>query len=328
MHADPKIAQAILNSKKTFWDLSQAAFLLNPLSREEPHLSVPEEEYQTQFLALQKYPKLYNIYTDFDLPLIPILYKMEEKGMLIDRAYFEDLRQEYSKEVEKLEQEVFALAGVEFNLNSPIQLSDVLFNNLVLPTKGIKKTTRGYSTGAKELEKLRPLHPIIDKITEYREAAKLLSTYIIPMPGLADEHDRIHTTFTQNVTSTGRLSSKDPNLQNIPVRTEAGKRIRTGFIAPKGKVLVSADYSQFELRLAAILSDDKALIDDFNHDVDIHTKTASEAFSTPIDKVTKDQRRAAKVINFGILYGMSVKGLADSAKMPIFEAKQFIDNYF
>ncbi len=327
MHNDKTVAQEILNGKD-FWDLSQAAFLLNPLSREEPHLAVPTEEYQNQLIKLKSYPKLYQIYTDFDLPLIPILYKMEEKGMLINREYFETLKQEYASEVKKLEQTIWELAGKEFNLNSPIQLSEVLFTTLSLPVKGIKKTTRGYSTGAKELEKLRPFHPIIDKIIEYREAAKLLSTYITPMPNLADSNNRIHTTFTQNVTSTGRLSSKDPNLQNIPVRTKAGKRIRTGFIAPEGKILVSADYSQFELRLAAVLAGDKKLIDDFNHDIDIHTKTASDAFKVPFDKVTKDQRRAAKVINFGILYGMSINGLSEAAKMPFSEAKQFIENYF
>jgi DNA polymerase-1 len=253
---------------------------------------------------------------------------MEKRGMLIDRDYFKNLRAEYSEEVTKLEKEIQNLAGVEFNVNSPVQLSEILFAKLQLPAKGIKKTTRGYSTGAKELDKLKDLHPIIPKIIEYREAAKLLSTYIIPMPDLAGDDNRIHTTFTQNVTATGRLSSKDPNLQNIPVRTDEGKRIRTGFIAPDGRVLVSADYSQFELRLAAILSGDQALINDFNNGVDIHTKTASEAFKIPMDKVTKAQRRAAKVINFGILYGMSVKGLAEAAKMPIYEAKQFIDNYF
>ncbi len=327
MHNNEAIANEILGGKG-FWDLGQAAFLLNPLAREEPQLTVPEEEYKTQLSEFEKYPRLYNIYTDYDLPLIPILYKMEKKGMLINREYFKTLRDEYTKEVAKLEKEVQNLAGVEFNVNSPIQLSEVLFTNLALPIKGIKKTTRGYSTGAKELDKLKDLHPIIPKIIEYREAAKLLNTYIIPMPDLAGDDDRIHTTFTQNVTATGRLSSKDPNLQNIPVRTEEGKRIRTGFIAPEGKVLVSADYSQFELRLAAILSGDQALIDDFNHDIDIHTKTASEAFKVPMDKVTKNQRRAAKVINFGILYGMSVKGLSDAAKMPIYEAKKFIDNYF
>ena len=327
MHSNEKIADEIL-AGKPFWDLSQAAFLLSPLSRDNPQLIDLSEEYHRQYTELQKYPKLYQILTDFDLPLIPILYKMEKKGMLIDHAYFAKLKSEYTAEVRRIEQEIYTLAGKEFNLNSPYQLGDILFTTLSLPTKGIKKTTRGYSTGAKELEKLKDLHPIIAKITEYREAAKLLSTYIIPMPDLADQDDRIHTTFTQNVTATGRLSSQNPNLQNIPVRTGEGKRIRTGFIAPEGKVLVSADYSQFELRLAAILAGDQALIDDFNSDIDIHTKTAAEAFHVPFEEVTKNQRRAAKVINFGVLYGMSVKGLADAAKMSIADAKQFIDNYF
>ena len=327
MHSDTKVAQEIL-SGKPFWDLSQAAFLLNPLARENPHLAVPEEEQQKQLAELQKYPKLYNIYTDFDLPLIPILYKMEKKGMLIDRDYFAKLQKEYTSEVNRLEQEVHKLAGKEFNLNSPIQLSEILFVDLRLPTKGIKKTSRGYSTGVKELDKLKDFHPVIPKIIEYREAAKLLSTYITPMPDLADQENRIHTTFTQNVTATGRLSSQNPNLQNIPVRTEEGKRIRTGFIASPGKVLVSADYSQFELRLAAILSNDTALIADFNSGVDIHTKTASEAFHVPFSEVTKAERRAAKVINFGILYGMSTKGLSDATGMSVPEAKDFIDNYF
>ena len=328
MHSDKKMADKILGGT-TFWDLSQAAFLLNPLSRDEaPKLVVPEEEYQNQLNDLDKTPRLYGILTNFDLPLIPVLYKMEEKGMLIDRDYFANLEKEYTKEVSSLEKEICALAGTDFNPNSPIQLGEVLFEKLNLPTKGIKKTTRGYSTGAKELEKLKGSHPIIEKIIDYREAAKLLNTYIIPMPSLADSNNRIHTTFTQNVTATGRLSSLNPNLQNIPVRTEEGKRIREGFIASPGKVLVSADYSQFELRLAAVLSGDQALINDFNSGIDIHTKTASEAFHVPFNEVTKAQRRAAKVINFGVLYGMSVKGLSDAADMSIPEAKTFIDNYF
>ena len=327
MHDNEEVAEKILTGA-SFWDLGQAAFLLNPLAREESRLGNPEETYQHQRTEFENHPKLYQVYTELDLPLIPVLYKMEKKGMLIDRTYFANLKKEYSEEVARLEREICNLAGADFNPNSPVQLSEVLFGKLQLPTKGIKKTTRGYSTGAKELDKLKDLHPIIPKIIAYREAAKLLGTYITPMPDLADKDGRIHTTFTQNVTATGRLSSKDPNLQNIPVRTEEGKRIRAGFVAPSGKVLVSADYSQFELRLAAVLSSDQALIDDFNHDIDIHTKTASEAFGIPMNQVTKEQRRAAKVINFGILYGMSVKGLAEAAHMPIYEAKQFIDNYF
>lgn len=329
MHRDEKVAKEILQGGE-FWDLGQGEFLLNPLKREEMSLfdNDIEKKYQEQRREYEKYPRLYKILTEFDLPLIPVLYKMERRGMRIDRDYFSKLAKEYAAEVEKLEKEIWELAGIEFNVNSPVQLSEILFMKMGLPMKGIKKTTRGYSTGAKELAKLMDAHPIIPKLVEYREAQKLYSTYILPMPEMADAEGRIHTTFTQNVTATGRLSSKDPNLQNIPVRTEEGKRIRTGFVAPEGRMLVSADYSQFELRLAAVMAGDEKLIKDFNDDVDIHTKTASEAFHVPYAEVTKEQRRAAKVINFGILYGMSVRGLSDAAKMPFAEAKEFIDNYF
>ena len=326
MHSNPEFAQKILSNEK-FWDLSQAGFLLDPLAREIDTTADKTAVYGSQLQAYSKLPKLFNVLTDLDLPLIPVLYKMEKRGMLIDRDYFKELKSEYEEEVSRLEKEICTIAGKDFNVNSPIQLSEVLFSDLALPVKGIKKTSRGYSTGAKELDKLKDAHPIIEKIIEYRESAKLLSTYIIPIPELADKNGRIHTTFTQNVTATGRLSSVNPNLQNIPVRTDEGKRIRTGFVAEKGRVLVSADYSQFELRLAAILSGDQNLIDDFNSGVDIHTKTASEAFHVPFTEVTKNQRRAAKVINFGIIYGMSVKGLSDATGMSIAEAKNFIDNY-
>ena len=323
MHSNKEIAKEIEQGKE-YYDLGQAAFLINPLDR------APADTYNPADLIaeLSKYPKLYAIYKDFDLPLIPVLYKMEEKGMLLDREYFKKLRAEYEEQIKNLEQKIYTLTNKTFNINSPVQLSEVLFTDLNLPTKGIKKTTRGYSTGAKELDKLKNEHPVIEEIIKYREASKLLSTYIIPMPDLADKEGRIHTTFTQNVTSTGRLSSKDPNLQNIPVRTEEGKRIRTGFIAPEGRTLVSADYSQFELRLAAVLAGDENLIKDFNDGVDIHTKTASEAFNIPLEQVTKDQRRAAKAINFGIIYGMSVNGLAEATKMNYYEAKNFMDNYY
>lgn len=326
MHEDAEAATKILMGMP-FWDLAQGAFLLDPLAREIEQKDV-KIAYSTQKQAFLQRPELYKIFVQFDQPLIPVLFKMEKKGMLIDRDYFAKLKAEYTEEVARKEREIQLMAGVDFNVNSPVQLSEVLFDKMGLPTKGIKKTSRGYSTGAKELDKLRGENPIIEKLMEYREAAKLLSTYITPMPELADTEGRIHTTFTQNVTATGRLSSLNPNLQNIPVRTEEGKRIREGFVAPKGRVLVSADYSQFELRLAAVLSDDKALIDDFNAGIDIHIKTASEAFNVPLEQVTKAQRRAAKVINFGVLYGMSVKGLADAAGMSIGDAKAFIDRYF
>ena len=326
MHKNPEIAEKIL-AGATFWDLGQGSFLLNPLKRNVEQ-GEEMEEFARQKFAFATEPDLYKIFVQFDLPLIPILYKMEKIGMLIDREYFKSLNEEITLIVKKFEQEIWALSGMEFNINSPIQLSEVLFNRLLLPTQGIKKTARGYSTGAKELDKLEDKHAIIPLIKAYREVAKLLSTYILPLPDLADEQGRVHTTFTQNVTATGRLSSTNPNLQNIPVRTEEGKRIRQGFVAPKGRVLVSADYSQFELRLAAALAGDQALIEDFNKGVDIHTKTASEAFNVPVEAVTKAQRRAAKVINFGVLYGMSVRGLADAADMSFAEAKGFIENYF
>jgi len=263
-----------------------------------------------------------------DRELEPVLRRMERVGMLIDLKYFARLKGEFTDRVSEIEQQICSVAGTTFNVNSPIQLSEVLFEKLGLPTQGIKKTKKGFSTGAKELEKLKDLHPIIHLIQEYREASKLLNTYIIPLPELADADGRVHTTFTQDVTATGRLSSVNPNLQNIPTRTEEGRRIRTGFIAPSGRVLVSADYSQFELRLAAVLAGDRALIDDFNSGIDIHTKTAAEAFGVPMEQVTKEQRRAAKVINFGILYGMSAKGLSDATGMTVGEAKDFIARYF
>lgn len=328
MHENSEVAEQILAGKK-FWDLGQGAFLLNPLRRIDLNeMQDLKTEYWRQKTEFEKQPKLFKVFNEFDLPLIPVLYQMEKKGILIDREYFAELKQEFNTQVEKIEQKIYELAGQEFNVNSPVQLSEILYDKLGLPTKGIKKGSRGYSTGARELDKLKDLHPIVGALLEYREAAKLLNTYIVPIPELADTKGRVHTTFTQNVTATGRLSSVNPNLQNIPVRTEEGRRIRTGFIAGEGKCLISADYSQFELRLAAVLSGDEALIADFNSGIDIHTKTASDVFGIPMDEVNKAQRRAAKVINFGVLYGMSAKGLADAAGMSVPEAKQFIEDYF
>ncbi len=332
MHDNKSLADEIF-AGRPYWDLGQVSFLIDPLARknDQLELAIPTantNEYIKQRQLLATTPKLERIATDFDLPLIPVLYKMEQTGVKIDQSRFDALNKEFSEETAVLEKEIQELAGQSFNINSPIQLSEVLFERLMLPTKGIKKTSRGYSTGAKELDKLRDLHPIIPKIERYREVAKLLSTYIMPLPKLADKNDRIHTTFTQNVTATGRLSSINPNLQNIPVRSDDGKRIRNCFVADKGKIFVSADYAQFELRLAAALSGDAKLIEDFNSGLDIHTKTASDAFGVPFDQVTKNQRRAAKVINFGVLYGMSPKGLSDAANMTFSEAKHFIDNYF
>ena len=348
MHVSKELAEVILSNKRKFFDTKQAEFLLNPLKREENEaqqgsLLVAEDcdkalrgeyseawriKYAKLVGELKKQPKLWGILTKFDLPLIPVLYKMEKGGVKIDLEYFAQLKKEFTERVNVLEQKIYTATGISFNVNSPVQLSKVLFEDLGLPVKGIKKTTRGYSTGASELEKLEGIHPVIGLIKEYREVAKLLSTYVLPLPELVENDGRVHTTFTQNVTATGRLSSVNPNLQNIPVRSEDGKRIRTGFVAKQGRILVSADYAQFELRLAAVLAGDEKLIKAFSENVDIHTKTASEVFGIPMKQVTKSQRRAAKIINFGVMYGMSPKGLADAADMNFMEAKQFIDDYF
>ena len=332
MHDNPALAADIL-AGRPFWDLGQVDFLLDPLARKTDQMSLvdlsnPEEDYVAQRKQLAAIPKLEQIATDFDMPLIPVLYKMETEGVAIASERFDALRKEFSAEISELEQKIYTISGKNFNINSPIQLSEVLFTDLGLPTQGIKKTQRAYSTGAKELDKLRDKHEIVPLIERYREVGKLLSTYVNPLPTLADEKHRIHTTYTQDVTATGRLSSVNPNLQNIPVRSDDGKRIRSCFVAEKGKVFISADYAQFELRLAAALSGDQKLIDDFNSGLDIHTKTAADAFHIPMEQVTKAQRRAAKVINFGVLYGMSPKGLSDAAGMSFYEAKQFIESYF
>ena len=340
MHENAEFRERVFQAEQ-LWDLDQADFLLNPLRRtgvegvgtmEEVLTGVYSEatlnKFSEQYLAFSKDEKLNTIFTEFDMPVVPILYKMEAAGILLDQEYFKGLKTEFEGKVCEIEQKIYELSGGQFNVNSPLQMSQILFEKLNLPVKGIKKTSRGYSTGAKELEKLKDEHPVIKEIIHYRETMKLLSTYITPLIEQVAADGRIHSTFTQNVTATGRLSSLNPNLQNIPVRSEEGKRIRRGFVAPEGKVLVSADYSQFELRLAAVLAGDEALVSDFNHDVDIHTKTAAEVYQIPMEEVTKLQRRVAKVINFGIMYGMSPKGLSDATEMNFFEAKRFIDEYF
>lgn len=333
MHRDPQTAEQIL-AGRPYWDLAQAEFLIDPLRRPQFDATASLDTEQKvracaeQYRALKTTPRLLAVYQEFDLPLIPVLYRMEKRGMHIDRDYFAHLKADFEARLAALVAQLEKLAGQTFNPNSPAQLSEILFGKLGLPTAGIKKTKSGYSTGAKELAKLADQHPIVSVIVEYREVAKLLSTYVLPLPELADADSRIHTTFTQNITATGRLSSLSPNLQNIPVRTAEGRKIRTGFAAPAGRMLVSADYSQFELRLAAVLAGDAALVADFNANVDIHTKTAAEAFGVNLEQVTKKQRRAAKVINFGILYGMSARGLSEAAGMSFGEARDFINHYF
>lgn len=248
--------------------------------------------------------------------------------MLLDVTVLRQMSSELQGELRKIEQEMYTMVGFEFNPASPVQLSEVLFRKLQLPTVGIKRGKTKFSTGQKELDKLRGQHPIIELIERHRELAKLMSTYVEALPKLVDANNRLHTTFNQDVASTGRLSSTNPNLQNIPVRTELGRRIREAFIPSRGKVFVSADYSQFELRLAAVLAGDQSMVDDFNTGVDIHAKTASDVYGVPLEQVSKAQRRDAKVINFGVLYGMSPHGLGAATGMTFGAAKRFIDQYF
>jgi DNA polymerase-1 len=325
-------------------DIAQAAFLLDPLMRGRSISDLSGDEineanpgqvmkalwrvYEQQLEGFSDEPGVAKVARTMDFPLAHVLYKMETTGIKVNKTFLTSMSDGLGKEHAELEQQMYAMAGYEFNIGSPAQLSEVLFTKLQLPTTGIKKGKTGYSTGQKELDKLRGQHPIIELIERTRELAKLKNTYVDTLPQVADEQSRIHTTFNQDVASTGRLSSTNPNLQNIPVRTELGRRIREAFVPEKGNVFVSADYSQFELRLAAILAGDQSLIRDFNSGVDIHTKTAAESLGIPLHEVTKGQRRAAKVINFGVLYGMSPHGLSAATGMNFIEAKQFIDQYF
>ena len=284
--------------------------------------------YDDQTAEFAKSPELSKVAHEIDFPLMAILARMEHRGILLNTACLDDMNAALSRDIAAIEATIYDMVGREFNIASPAQLAEALFVTLQLPTIDIKKGKTGYSTGQKELNKLRGKHPIVEQIEQFRELNKLQNTYVEALPKLVDTRGRIHTTFNQDVTATGRLSSTDPNLQNIPIRTERGRAIRDAFVPEPGNVFVNADYSQFELRLAAVMADEKDMIAAFNSGADIHAKTASEVYGIPLDDVTKTQRRAAKVINFGILYGMSSHGLAAAANMTFSEAKRFIDEYF
>ncbi len=265
---------------------------------------------------------------DIEMPLISVLFHMEKNGFAVDVKHLATLSRTFDDRLQELTIAIHRDAGREFNINSPSQLADVLFIDLALATKGIKKTKSGFSTAAPELEKIADLHPIVGKISEYRELAKLKGTYADTLPKLVQADGRIHARFNQCVAATGRLSGSDPNLQNIPIRSDLGREIRKAFIATPGYVLLSADYSQIELRLAAALSQDRSFIDAFHDGADIHKRTAAEMWSIDEIDVTKEQRYAAKAINFGILYGIGARALAKSANVRFEEAKDFIDRYF
>lgn len=318
------------------FEIKQAAFLLNPLDRNpetEPssasHLLNLKEAYKQRTKALADLPKLAQVAREMDFPLQFVLWLMEQRGVKINQKTMQNLSAKLAGNLEKLERQIFAMAGQEFNLNSPQQLSFILFEVLKLPTQGIKKGKTAYSTSKSELEKLANQHPIIELIGQVREISKLKNTYVDVLPKLADKNDRIHSTFNQNVTATGRLSSSSPNLQNIPIRTELGQEVRAGFVAETGKVLISADYAQFELRLAAALAGDLPMIAIFNTGRDIHTEMAAQIFNLPSYQVSPYQRRVAKIVNFGVLYGIGARSLSlqiDGINYK--EAEDLIETYF
>ena len=272
---------------------------------------------------------LYTLLTDIELPLIKVLASMELAGARIDVKALNDYSVTLTEQMNRLEAECHELAGVPFNTASPAQVGEVLFDHLKIDPKAKKTKTGQYSTTEDILLKLRNRHPLIDKILELRGIRKLLSTYVNALPALINpQTGRIHTTYNQTVTATGRLSSTNPNLQNIPVRSDDGKEIRRAFIPAEGNVFFSADYSQIELRLVADLSHDKTMLDAFAHDHDIHAITAARIYHKPLEEVTSDERRKAKTANFGILYGISAFGLAQRLNIPRDEAKMLIDGYY
>lgn len=269
------------------------------------------------------------VFEEIEKPLMDIVANMQTVGISVEKETLSKLSVQYHAEIEKIEKKIFSLAGKEFNVRSPQQLSDILFIDLKLPTKGVKRgASGGYSTNVSVLEKLEDEHEIVKLILEHRELAKLLSTYIDTLPELIGEDGRIHAEFIQNGTTTGRFSSNNPNLQNIPTRSELGRAIRSAFVAEKGFVLAGFDYSQIELRLAAILAEDSFMIETFKQGKDIHAAVASRVFDVKEEDVTSEMRRRAKIINFGIIYGMGISALQKQIGTERKEAQEFYDNYF
>ncbi len=282
----------------------------------------------TYLFKILKEKNLDKVYEEIELPIMPVVQEMQDYGILIDKKYFENLSKEYHKELDKITAKIYKMAGVEFNINSPKQLGEILFGKLGLKSGKKKSASGSFSTKISVLEELEEENLIIKEIMAYRELQKLLSTYIDVIPKMVGEDGRLHAKFLQNGSATGRFSSQDPNLQNLPIKTDLGRRIRDGFVAKAGSKLVAFDYSQIELRVAALLSGDKKMTAIFREKKDVHAGVASFVFNVPIDKVDREMRRQAKVINFGILYGMGVSALKKNLGGTREEAQKFYDNYF
>ena len=296
-------------------------YLLNPEVAFNPYK-------EPDWNALKADADLWNLYNEVELPLVPVLREMEAAGVRVDVAKLKEAEATLTAELNALEQRIYELAGEPFNINSPRQVGELLFDKLKLDTKAKKSKTGQYSTSEEVLVALKEKHEIVGQILDYRELKKLVTTYIAALPGYIAEDGKIHTTYNQTVTATGRLSSSNPNLQNLPIRSERGRFIREAVIPDEGCLFLSADYSQIELRLMAHFSQDEHMLAAFRSGQDIHAATAAKIFGLPIEQVTKDQRRKAKTANFGIIYGISAFGLAQQLDCSRTEAKQLIDDYF
>ena len=320
-----KDTEGILNNHETATDSLEGrlvSYLLNPEVAYNPSQAI-------QWETLKADSALWNLYQEVELPLSSILREMEQAGVRLDVGMLKQAEVQLDEELQVLEQQIYASAETTFNINSPKQVGEVLFDQLKLDAKAKKSKTGQYSTSEEVLLALKPKHPVVGMILAYRELKKLISTYISALPTYINpETGKIHTTYNQTVTATGRLSSSNPNLQNLPIRSERGQLIRQAVIPDDGCMFLSADYSQIELRLMAHFSQDPHLVEAFRSGQDIHAATAAKIFNVPIDEVTKDQRRQAKTANFGIIYGISAFGLAQQLDCSRSEAKALIDGYF
>jgi DNA polymerase-1 len=281
---------------------------------------------QKEFYDELKSEEMESLYNDIELPLVYVLANMEITGFKVDRDYLEEMKMEINEKLKGLEKDIYNISNEEFNISSPKQLADVLFNKLLIPyPKRIKNDN--YSTSKDILDKLAPNYEIVRLVLEYRMYSKLYSNYIVGLIDEIKEDGKIHTIFNQTLTRTGRLSSESPNLQNIPIRIEEGRKIRRAFIPSNDSIIISSDYSQIELRVFAHMAKATNMIEAFKNDLDIHAKTASDIYGIPLAEVDKDMRRSAKAVNFGIIYGISSFGLSEDLGINVYEAKDFIDNY-
>ena len=325
LFAEPAANEASANQPTATYDTIEnrlCSYLLNPELAFNPYR-------EPDWAALKANPALWKLYNEVELPLVNVLRNMEKAGVRFDVQLLKQAQTELTAELNDLEAQIYQLAGTTFNINSPRQVGEVLFDQLKLDPKAKKSKSGQYTTSEEVLQALKETHPIVGKILDQRELKKLISTYISALPSYINPNTgKIHTTYNQTVTATGRLSSSNPNLQNLPIRSERGKLIRRAVIADEGCLFLSADYSQIELRLLAHMSQDPHLLEAFRGGQDIHAATAAKIFRTPIDQVTKDQRRRAKTANFGIIYGISAFGLSQQLDCPRAEAKALIDDYF